>query len=319
MLANTFKSTVLAVFFLLVQTLQASLWIEESELMSCCDANTGSKQKVFVLKSGKFYEEGLIEDIHSANIWITDVSENTLALTPQAKQTLQNKFSFPMPHKGNYRIHLMHQYVDNDILYVGLTFMRVYNREGDINASLVKEVRGKTWSQKYDRPPLEQFPFELTPLEPIKKHHVGCCLYSGDILRFKAYLHQKPIKNYIVKAYTSSGWSMDITPDEEGIAFFMVPKTLFSEQGAKLSKSEKILVEASCNEDISGTYDGQKYNQISYQMSMPFSFGASPLEYTSKLSGFGVSIAMMLALSLGVFYYRRQKKKTSKEVWFEED
>ncbi|MDD2370168.1 MAG: hypothetical protein PHQ90_12770, partial [Sulfuricurvum sp.] len=170
-----------------------------------------------------------------------------------------------------------------------------------------------------DHEPLSQLSFELVMEKPIKKHHINCCLYSGDIAPFRVYYKGDIQKEIPLRVSMESGWSNVVQPDQEGLVSFEIPRNSYAETEKDKKHSEKMIVEASYDVNESGVYDGGQYRSVHYVMTLPLSFAPSPLEYESRTLGFATAIGVMLVFSLGLYYNRRRKRKTPKEIYFDEE
>ncbi|MDD5052178.1 MAG: hypothetical protein PHO27_05530 [Sulfuricurvum sp.] len=291
------------------------LWIDESKKKSCCkgaDKESGSKE--FVIKIGSLEESTKVRDLNNTIVYIRDMDHVVTELNVSG-----GKISFTPEHKGGYRLYAEQNEVQNGVLQVHLSSVRIHNKEGNISQSLLKEIRGKTNDSHYDNVPLVQLPFELIMERPIRRHHINCCLYSGDIAPFKLYYKGKEQKNIPLRVSMESGWNATIKPDEEGMVSFEIPRSTYATTEKEKKHSEKMIVEASYDVNESGVYKGESYQSIHYVMTLPLSFGASPLEYESKVLGFATAIGVMLVFSLGLYYNRRKKRKTPKEIYFDEE
>ncbi|MDO9208549.1 MAG: hypothetical protein Q7T91_09910 [Sulfuricurvum sp.] len=292
-----------------------SIWLDEVKKKSCC--TTGSKEvevKAFTVKKGTLESSETDHDLKNAIVYIRDMDNQITK-----HNVTDGKISFSPLYKGNYHLFLEQKTLQNEVLYVHLSSLRVYNKKGDISKSVLKEMRGKTNDSQYGREPLAQIPFEIIMERPIRKHHINCCLYSGDIAPFKVYYKGELQKNIPLQVSMESGWSNTVKPSEEGMVSFEIPRNTYAKTEKEKKHSEKMIVEASYDVNESGVYDGEKYHTIHYEMSMPLSFGASPLEYESKFLGFATAIGVMLIFSLGLYYNRRQKRKMPKEIYFDEE
>ncbi len=290
-----------------------SIWIEEFKTKSCC--TTGIKEPVhkeFYIKKGDLQNNETISDLSNAKLYIRDMNDQIIEQNIDGK-----KISFAPLYKGSYHLFFEQKSVQNGVLHVLFSSLRVYNKEGNITKSLLKEIRGKTIDSKQTKEPLAQLPFEIIMERPIRKHHINCCLYSGDIAPFKVYYKGKLQKNIPLKVTMESGWTNVIKPSNDGVISFEIPRNRYTEKEKK--HSEKMIVEATYKVNESGIYKGKAYHDIKYTMTMPLTFGPSPLEYESKMLGFSTAVGVMLIFSLGIYYSRRKKRKTPKEIWFDEN
>ena len=292
-----------------------SLWLDEVKKKSCC--TVGGKKleaKEFQIKKGTLADNEKIRDLKDAKIYIRN-TDNQIT-----EQNLSGeKISFVPEYKGNYHLFFEQKRVQDEVLQVNFSSLRIYNKEGNISKSLLKEIRGKTNDSHYGLEPIAQLPFQIIMERPIRRHHINCCLYSGDIAPFKIYYQGELQKNIPLRVSTESGWNNDVKPDEEGVVSFEIPRSTYTSSENEKKHSEKMIVEATYEVNTSGTYEGQPYRSVVYVMSMPLSFGASPLEYESRVLGFATAIGVMLIFSLGLYYNRRRKRKTPKEIYFDEE
>ena len=292
-----------------------SLWLDEVKKKSCC--TVGGKKleaKEFQIKKGTLADNEKIRDLKDAKIYIRN-TDNQIT-----EQNLSGeKISFVPEYKGNYHLFFEQKRVQDEVLQVNFSSLRIYNKEGNISKSLLKEIRGKTNDSHYGLEPIAQWPFQIIMERPIRRHHINCCLYSGDIAPFKIYYQGELQKNIPLRVSTESGWNNDVKPDEEGVVSFEIPRSTYTSSENEKKHSEKMIVEATYEVNTSGTYEGQPYRSVVYVMSMPLSFGASPLEYESRVLGFATAIGVMLIFSLGLYYNRRRKRKTPKEIYFDEE
>jgi hypothetical protein len=291
------------------------LWLDEVKKKSCCKgADQESGRKEFVIKKGTLQENKKEHDFKNAVVYIRDIDH----VVTEYNMTGE-KISFTPVYKGGYRLYFEQKSVYDGVLHVNLSSLRVYNKEGNISQSLLKEIRGKTNDSHYDHEPLTQLPFELIMEKPIKKHHINCCLYSGDIVPFSIYYKGELQKDIPLRVSMESGWNNVVQPDAEGLVSFEIPRNTYAEIEKDKKHSEKMIVEASYDVNESGEYGGESYYSIHYVMTLPLSFAPSPLEYESRTLGFATAIGVMLVVSLGLYYNRRRKRKTPKEIYFDEE
>lgn len=270
--------------------------------------------KKLIIKDGNLQDAVQISDLNSSKVLVRDFDDSLAN-----GNILDNFIEVATPNKGSYHIFFEQKNVENDVLNVVATTIRVYNKDANIQDSVLKEIRGKTVGSHYDKPPLKELDFEVVMLKSIKKHQINCCLWSGDIARFKIYYKGVLADKIPLKVFTQTGWNSLVKPDKDGLVSFEIPRTTYEKAQDSKRTSEKMIVEANYTVDESGEYLGKQYSKIKYSMTMPLTFSSSPLEYSSQLSGFYVVIGVMLVFSLGAYYYRKRKQKFHKEIWFEED
>lgn len=292
----------------------ASLWLDESKKKGCCEAKPGSVPlKELSVKSGSLRENEKLKDLNGSVLYIRDMdgtigehnlSGSKIVLTPQ--------------YKGNYHLFFKRQEVAEGVLNVDLSAHRVYNKEGNLSCSWAKEMRGKTSDSRYLNEPIPQLPFQLMMEKTIHRHHINCCLYAGDIVPLRVVYKGEMLKNIPIVAELESGWVNTLKPNDEGIVLVEIPKSSYAQEKSDKKHSEKLLLTAQYDGNESGVYNGMPYQSVHYTMSIPLSFGDTPLEYESKTLAFATVIGVMLVFSLGLYYNRRQKRKSPREIWFDE-
>jgi hypothetical protein len=310
------KNILLVILLLAYCSIQvnASVWLDEVKAKSCCTTATKkSNIKEFSIKKGDLQNDDSVDDLSNVTLYIRDMNNQ---ITEQ--NLTSGKISFTPQYKGSYYLFFEKKSIKDGVLYIETSSLRSYNKEGNISKSISKEVRGKTIDSKQIKEPFPQLPFEIIMDRPIRKHHINCCLYSGDIAPFRVYYKGKLQKNIPLKVTTQTGWSNIIKPSNDGVASFEIPKTTYEDGKKDKRSSEKMIMEATYQVDESGQFGEQHYNKIIYSSSMVLTFGNSPLEYESKVLGFATTLGVALIISLGLYYNRRRKQKTTKEIWFDE-
>lgn len=317
-LITNIKSTIYIVLLFLPILLNASIWMEEKKYdnANCC--SSGSEKKIgykeLIIKNGNLQDAVQISDLNASKVLVRDFDES---LTNG--NILDNFIEVATPNKGSYHIFFEQKNVENNALNIVSTTIRVYNKDANIKDSVLKEIRGRTVGSHYDKPPLKELDFEVVMLKPIRKHQINCCLWSGDIARFKIYYKGVLADKIPLKVFTQTGWNSFVQPGKDGVVSFEIPRTTYKKASDSKRTSEKMIVEANYTVDESGEYLGKEYSKVKYSMTMPLTFSSSPLEYSSQLSGFYVVIGVMLVFAFGAYYYRKRKQKFYKEIWFEED
>ncbi len=291
-----------------------TLWLDEAKKKKCCEAKSSMPQKELSVKSGTLQENEKLKDLSGSVLYIRDMEGKI-----EEQNLSSSKITFSPQYKGNYHLFLKRQEVIDGVLNVQLSSHRIYNKEGNLSCSWTKEVRGKTSDSRYLNEPLAHLPFQLMMEKPIHKHHVNCCLYVGDIIPLKVYYKGELLKNVPVVAELESGWVNIIKPDDEGVVMVEIPKSTYEQEKGDKKRSEKLLLSVQYDVNESGIYSGVPYQSVHYVMSIPLSFGDTPLEYESKTLAFATVIGVMLVFSLGLYYNRRRKRKSPKEIWFDEE
>lgn len=313
----TFKLRIAVVLVCISTSLCAAdtLWLDEAKKKKCCEVKQGSvPMKELSVKSGNLQENKKLKNLSGSVLYIRDMDGKI-----EEYNLSGSKITFTPQYKGNYHLFLKHQEVVDGVLNVQLSTHRLYNKEGNLSCSWTKEVRGKTSDSRYLSEPLSQLPFQLMMEKTIHKHHVNCCLYVGDIIPLKVYYKGELLKDVPIDVELESGWKNTIKPNDEGMMMVEVPKSTYEQEKGDKKRSEKLLVSAMYDVNESGVYNGKSYTSVHYAMSIPLSFGDTPLEYESKTLAFATVIGVVLVFSLGFYYNRRRKRKTPKEIYFDEE
>ena len=290
-------------------------WLEESKTKTCCvsDAKeTGVKK--FTIKSGTLENSQKVHDLENAKLYIRDM-DNVV----NERNITGNTIAFTPVYKGSYYLYLEQKFVKDDMLYINISSLRIYNKEGNITKAFFKEVRGKTNDSNYNYEPIPELPFQMIMERSIRKHHINCCLYSGDIARFKIYykgILQKEIPLHVTTKY---GWTNTLQSSNDGVISFEIPRDKYKDTFLDKRFTESMLVEADYIVHESGTYEDHNYSNVHYSMTLPLTFFTSPLEYTSELPAYFTVIGVMLLIAFGIYYSRKRKKRSHKEIWFEEN
>lgn len=310
------KKIVLVFVTLLISLSADSLWLDEVKKKKCCEATLGSSYaKELSIKTGSLKENKKLKDMNATLLYIRDTEGNI----EERNVSGAKKITFSAPYKGNYHLFVQHKSVKEGTLNVELSSLRIYNKEGNISQSWSKEVRGKTSDSRYLSEPLSQLPFQLIMEKSIHRHHINCCLYSGDIAPFKVYYKGELLHDVPLNVEMESGWKNVIEPSDEGTISFEIPRSSYEPEKGDKKHSEKLLVSATYDTNESGVFEGNVYNRVHYTMAVPLSFGNSPLEYESKMLAFATVIGVMLVFSLGLYYNRRRKRKSPQEIYFDEE
>lgn len=296
---------IFAVWFLSLPIIgYSAIWLQEDFF---------SKKNDLIVKRGEFPAGTDEKNISDTKIYIMDMEYKS-----QESNLTDSKIAFHPLEKGNYHIFLEHRFVKDGILFIEASKMRKYNQKGDIKESLLKEIRGKSILSHYGMEPFEKIPFEIIIEKPIKAHHINCCLYSGDIARFKVYLNGVLQKEIPLHVTTQYGWQKSVEPAEDGIISFEIPRDKYVDAAVNKRFMESLFIEAEYEVSQKGSYKDVPYSKIHYSMTLPLIFHTSPLEYSSKLPAYLTVIGVILVFAFGFYYSRKRKKRSYKEIWFEE-
>ena len=286
----------------------AAIWLSQDEPASGCCNKSDSPDKIFYIVNGD-YPNGSVYTSSDAGAGVATayaVDPNGKAHTATIDGSTVN---FRAPLHGHHWIFYQHSELRDDTLHISLAKYRFYNKNGEVEKSLLKEVRGRTIDSKYGRPPIKEVPFEIVLQKPIQEHHISCCMYSGDIVRLKVFLKQNPIQNAPVKVITSTGWSADLHIGPDDIASFEIPRNKYVDITKDRYHREYMLIQADYTVNTAGSFQGRPYRHIHYRMTQPVYFGPSPLEWAAKMPAFLLVFAVILISGFGIFLYRLLIKK----------
>ncbi len=286
----------------------ASIWLSQMEPGSDCCTPSDSPDNTFYIVNGDYPNGAVLTSSKAAAGGTT-----AYAVDPSGKvHTARidgSTIRFHAPLQGHHWIFYQHRELRGDTLHISLAKYRFYNKYGEVEKSLLKEVRGRTIDSKYGRPPVKDAPFEIVLQKPIQEHHISCCTYSGDIVRLKVFLEQSPLQDVQIKVITSNGWSAEIHPDSDGVASFEIPRDKYFDITKDKYHKEYLLIQADYTIDVSGDFQGQPYRRIHYRMTRPLHFSPSPLEWAAKMPAFLLVFAVILIAGFGIFLYRLMIKR----------
>ena len=294
----------LTILFALAPALSgASIWLSQEDPSSGCCKQSDSPDNIFYIVNGD-YPSGSAYTSSDAEAYAVDPNSMVHTATIDGSTV-----RFRAPLQGHHWVFYQHRELRDDTLHVSLAKYRFYNKYGEVEKSLLKEVRGRTIDSKYGRPPIKDAPFEIILQKPIQEHHISCCMYSGDVVRLKIFLDQEPIQDVPIKIITSNGWSTVLHPGPDGIASFEIPRDKYVDISKDRYHKEYLLIQAGYTTDSSGSFQGRPYQHIHYRMTMPIYFGPSPLEWAAKMPAFLLVFAVILVSGFGIFLYRLRMKK----------
>ncbi len=302
------RTSIIVLLVLTPAVAGASIWLSQEEPSSGCCPKSDSPDNTFYIVHGD-YPNGSVYTSSDAGAG----DATAYAVGPNGKVHAAhidgNTVRFRAPLQGHHWVFYQHRELHDDTLQVSLAKYRFYNKYGEVEKSVFKEVRGRTIDSKYGRPPVKNAPFEIVLQKPIQEHHISCCIYSGDIVRLKVFLNQNPIHNASVKVITSSGWSTTLQPDSDGMASFEIPRDRYVDITKDRYHREYMLIQADYTADATGDFQGRPYRHIHYRMTQPIYFGPSPLEWAAKMPAFLLAFSVLLVSGFGIFLYRLLIKK----------
>lgn len=305
---GSLKIAVLWGLILCSPLLMADLWITPTPTSGGHGDAATSAEKVLTIRRGRF-PDGLGEPTAKGAASETQA----FLVDPEAQVTeaavAGERIRFRAPLKGQHWVYLLQRRLDGETLEIELTKYRFYNRQGDVQASLLKEIRGRTNDSKYGRPPMAKVPFEIVLQKPEQDHHISCCLYSGDRVRLKFYLDQQGLTGTPAGIRSESGWQARFEPDDDGVVRFEIPRYRYSDSSERHGNKHYLLITAEKTVAAEGTFQGQPYRRIHYRTSQPIDYRPSPLEWAAKLPAFLLLGGVILVTGFGIFLYRLRVRR----------
>lgn len=281
----------------------ASIWLSQADPASGCCADADSPDKSFYIISGEYPRGTLHEttDAGKGNVvaYVVDMEGNI-----RDAHVDGSTIHFRAPLESHHWVFYQQRELRDDTLHVTLAKYRFYNKYGDVGKSISKEIRGRTIDSKYGRPPIKAVPFEITLQKPRSNHHISCCLYSGDTVRFKVFHDQQPLPDAAVKVVTETGWSATLHPGADNMVSFEIPRNTYVDITRDKYHKEHMLIMADYTLNAPGSFQGQPYQRIHYSMTRLVDFGPSPLEWAAKMPAFLLVFAVILVCGFGIFLYR---------------
>ncbi|DAB39922.1 MAG TPA: hypothetical protein CFH81_06795 [Sulfurovum sp. UBA12169] len=220
-------------------------------------------------------------------------------------------YSFKMPHNGYYNLFFNSSKVEEDTLHYKSAKLEFLN--GNHGLADVYEPRK---SQPFIG---DKNKIDLIRVRDKKEDSFFYTHSSGDLLRFKALLNNKPLANAEIKVSVDTGWTKDLKTDKEGIAAFNIIKDYFP-KWSEFDKRHKgmLLISLSYDDNSSGILNGVNYSKTKYTLTYPLSFYPNENEYKSYKDGLIIAMLTLLLASFIAYRFRRNRTKPFSEVRYDE-
>lgn len=216
-------------------------------------------------------------------------------------------YSFEIPKSGYYNMFAKNETVKDDTLFYRVAKLELLNgKHGskDIyNDNIKKELR------------IDKINIDLVRVKDKKENSFFYVVSMGDKLTFKALLDGEPLKNANITVDLNSGWSKNITTDENGTASFTLIRDYFPSWG-RFNKRYKqnMLITLKYSDEKNGTANGQPYSNINYILTYPLSYYPNGNDYQSYGFGLIIGIFVLALTGIIVYIYRRNRTKPFKEI-----
>ncbi|GEM_PF-1933905 len=221
------------------------------------------------------------------------------------------KYSFEVPKNGYYNLFAINEIVNNDTLFYKVAKLEYLNGKHGSKDIYNEEVKKELNTDRVK--------IDLVRLKDQNEKSFFYRTGMGDMLKFKATLDRKPLKNADITVDLNSGWNKNIKTDTNGTASFTLVRDYFPAWD-KFDKRYKqdMLITLRYSEEKNGTIGDQKYKKVNYILTYPLSYYPNSSDYQSY--GYGLLIGLFIFGLSGiiVYLYRRNRTKPFKEIKYEE-
>ncbi len=245
----------------------------------------------------------------NANLYLLDTNLKTFNIAPSKDKGCKT-VKFKMPYNGYYNLFYINKTINNDTLYIS-TAKYEYLRFNHSSDAIYDEEKMSAHS-------IKEIPFDILRLRE-KNETFYHRLYSGNKLRIKTILHNKPIENASLTLTTKSGWSKTLKTNKEGIAVFTLLNDYFPKwnQFEKRHKN-KFTLTASYSSNQNGKYKNNTYSNIKYTTTYPSLYYPGTDGYKSYSYGLTIGIVTFILSGFIIYWYRKRRQKPFQEVSFDE-
>ncbi len=220
-------------------------------------------------------------------------------------------YRFDVPRNGYYNLIAKNCTVKDDTLFykiAKLEYLQAQHGSDDVYSDDVKKELT-----------INDIKIDLIRVKEAREKDFFHRHSMGDTLTFKALLDHKPLANANVAIALSSGWTKNVTTDENGIARFTIVRDYFPawNEFDKMYK-QNLLLTLTYEEEGEGQIDGNEYQKAKYILTYPLSFYPNSSDYESY--GYALILLSITLLCAGIVIYlfRRNRTKPFKEVRYEE-
>ncbi|MEW6552160.1 MAG: nitrous oxide reductase accessory protein NosL [Campylobacterota bacterium] len=246
-------------------------------------------------------------DINTPNPLSIDVKsfyyDSNKELKDLNKDKKSGAFAFEIQNNGYYTLFATNEIVNNDILYhktAKIEHLQGSHGNTDKYSDKDKEIL-------FAKEPK----IDLVRLRGEQEDSFFYKNYSGEELRFQAFLDGNPLANAKIKITLDTGWIRELKTDKDGFVTFNIIKDYFpnwSEFDKRHKQSLLITMEYE-RDSLSDAYYQEKFI-----LTYPMTFYPGEDEYKSYAYGLAITLAFMIFSTLLVYFYRQKRTKCYQEI-----
>jgi len=216
-------------------------------------------------------------------------------------------YSFEVPKNGYYNLFATSEIVTNDTLFYRVAKLEYLNGKHGSKDIYNEDVKKELKTDKVK--------IDLVRLKDQDEKSFFYRTSMGDMLKFKAAIDGKPLKNADITVNLNSGWSKNVKTDANGTASFTLVRDYFPawDRFDKRYKQD-MLITLKYSEDKNGTIGDQKYKSINYILTYPLSYYPNSSDYQSYSYGLLIGLFILVLSGIIVYIYRRNRTKPFKEI-----
>lgn len=214
---------------------------------------------------------------------------------------------------GIFLVYVVDRHVENETLLVRVAKLNLLNhscRWGHEYKFNSERLRAKF---------SDEVPLDITA-SPLWDGNFHSRTMSGDVIGVQALRYGKPLEGAKISLSTQGGWTKTFRTDDSGTASVQLIRDYYPAQWSEFSRDKKgtfrILAEAEFEE--MGVLGDQPYTKVRVTTSLPWKYASSRREYQSYAYGLSLGATFMVVSGLGVFIYRERRKKSYREIQFDE-
>lgn len=227
--------------------------------------------------------------------------KNELKDLPKDKKS--SAFIFEIPNNGYYTLFAINEAIKDDTLYYKIAKME-YLHGSHGNDDKYSDIDKEVLFSKEPR-------IDLVRLRNEKENSYFYKNHSGEEIKFKAFLDNKPLSNANIKVSLETGWEKNLTTDENGLVVFNIINDYFPKWTEFNKRHKQNLLVTMEYEAVTQTKD---YNIEKFILTYPISFYPGEDEYKSYAYGLMIGFGLLVLISLTIYLYRLHGKKQLKEI-----
>lgn len=177
---------------------------------------------------------------------------------------------------------------------------------------------------RFNKVRMTSLSFSDAPLEIVvdnlwdKNFHSN--IMSGDQILVKVLSFGKPAAGAIVDIESEQGWRKQIVTDGEGKGSFRMVRDYYPDSWLEFdrTRSSRMKMSARYENGEGGEFRGQAYNGVRMTSTFTWRYYPARQEYVAYDKGLMIAFFTMTVCGLGIFCYRERRKKTYREIRFDE-